>query len=111
MVEPMLPIGIKSELINYIFFNKIKDPNISSLIIFLSFSIFISTFLVKFLLMKVLIIFMDEAGQKAEIISSQERSFYMSLAKLQTTNLITSTLIANALSYTAITVIILIRSR
>jgi hypothetical protein len=111
MVEPMLPIGIKSELINYIFFNKIKDPNISSLIIFLSFTIFISTFLVKFLLMKLLIIFMDEAGQKAEITSSQERYFYMSLAKLQTTNLITSTLIANALSYTAITVIILIRSR
>lgn len=49
--------------------------------------------------------------KKAEITSSQERSLYTSLAKLQTTNLITSTLIANALSYTAITVIILIRPR
>ncbi|MFM7406563.1 MAG: filament integrity protein FraC [Cuspidothrix sp.] len=111
MVEPMLPITIKSELINYIFFNKTKDPNIGTTIILLSFTIFISTFLVKFLLMKLLLIFMDEAGKKADITSSQERSLYMSLAKLQTTNLITSILVANALSYTAITAIMLIRSR
>ena len=63
IVEPMLPIPIKAELINYVFFNKLKDPSISTMIVLLSFTIFIATFLVKFLLMKILIIFMDE-GKK-----------------------------------------------
>jgi hypothetical protein len=113
MIEPMLPIPVKAELINYVFFNKLKDPNISTMIVLLSFTIFIATFLVKFLLLKLLIIFMNEEWKKAEteIISSQQRATYMNIAKLQNTNLITTTLIANAISYSAITVIILIRSR
>jgi hypothetical protein len=59
-VEPMLPIAIKAELINYIFFNKLQDASISTTIVLLSFAIFIATFLVKFLLLKILIIFMYE---------------------------------------------------
>ncbi len=112
-VEPMLPIPIKAELINYVFFNKLQNPSISTIIVLLSFTIFLATFLVKFLLIKMLIIFMDEGGKKAEteIVSSQQRASYMNIAKLQNTNLIIATLIANSLSYTAITVIILIRSR
>ena len=112
IVEPMLPIPIKAELINYVFFNKLKDPSISTMIVLLSFTIFIATFLVKFLLMKILIIFMDEGKKtQTEITSSQQRVNYMNVAKLQNTNLITATLIANSLSYSAITFIILIRSR
>ena len=112
IVEPMLPIPIKAELINYVFFNKLKDPSISTMIVLLSFTIFIATFLVKFLLMKILIIFMDEGKKtQTEITSSQQRVNYMNMAKLQNTNLITATLIANSLSYSAITFIILIRSR
>ena len=113
MIEPMLPIAIKAELINYVFFNKLQDPSISTMIVLLSFTIFIATFLVKFLLIKILIIFMDEAGKKPEIeiTSSQQRASYMNIAKLQNTNLITATLIANSLSYSAITLIMLIRSR
>ena len=112
-VEPMLPIPIKAELINYVFFNKIKASSISTMIILLSFTIFIATFLVKFLLMKILIIFMGEGGKNTqpEISSSQQRASYMNIVKLQNTNLITATLIANSLSYSAITFIILIRSR
>ncbi|MCE2698420.1 MAG: filament integrity protein fraC [Nostocales cyanobacterium LE14-WE4] len=111
-VEPILSIAIKKELINYVFFNKLQDPSIGTIIVLLSFTIFIATFLVKFLLMKILIIFMGEGGKKTEteIISSQQRASYMNMAKLQNTNLITATLIANSLSYTAITFIILIRS-
>ncbi|AFW93214.1 MULTISPECIES: filament integrity protein FraC [Nostocales] len=111
-VEPILSIAIKKELINYVFFNKLQDPSIGTMIVLLSFTIFIATFLVKFLLMKILIIFMGEGGKKTEteIISSQQRASYMNMAKLQNTNLITATLIANSLSYTAITFIILIRS-
>ncbi|MDP5018159.1 filament integrity protein fraC [Anabaena sp. UHCC 0187] len=113
MIEPMLPIAIKAELINYIFFNKLKDPSISTMLVLLSFTIFIATFLVKFLLIKLLIIFMDEGGKKTEpeIVSSQQRSSYMNIAKLQNTSLITATLIANSISYSAITFIMLIRSR
>jgi hypothetical protein len=96
-VEPILSIAIKKELINYVFFNKLQDPGIGTMIV---------------LLMKILIIFMGEGGKKTEteIISSQQRASYMNMAKLQNTNLITATLIANSLSYTAITFIILIRS-
>jgi hypothetical protein len=110
-VEPILSIAIKKELINYVFFNKLQDPSIGTIIVLLSFTIFIATFLVKFLLMKILIIFMGEGGKKTEteIISSQQRASYMNMAKLQNTNLITATLIANSLSYSAITFIILIR--
>jgi hypothetical protein len=113
VVEPILPINIKAELINYVFFNKLQNPNLSTMIVLLSFIIFISTFLVKFLLMKTLIIFMDEGGKKAEteITSSQQRANYINIAKLQNNNLVTSILIANALSYSAITFIILIRSQ
>ncbi|MDM3850919.1 MAG: filament integrity protein fraC [Aphanizomenon gracile PMC627.10] len=112
-VEPMLPIPIKAELINYVFFNKIKASSISTMIIVLSFTIFMATFLVKFLLMKILIIFMNEGGKNTqpETSFSQQRASYMNIAKLQNTNLITATLIANSLSYSAITFIILIRSR
>jgi hypothetical protein len=111
-VEPILSIAIKKELINYVFFNKLQDPSIGTMIVLWSFTIFIATFLVKFLLMKILIIFMGEGGKKTEteIISSQQRASYINMAKLQNTNLITATLIANSLSYTAITFIILIRS-
>ncbi|MFN7851166.1 filament integrity protein FraC [Anabaena sp. AL09] len=111
-VEPILSIAIKKELINYVFFNKLQDPSIGTIIVLLSFTIFIATFLVKFLLMKILIIFMGEGGKKTEteIISSQQKASYMNMAKLQNTNLITATLIANSLSYSAITFIILIRS-
>ncbi|MTJ08970.1 filament integrity protein FraC [Anabaena sp. UHCC 0204] len=113
VTEPMFSIAMKSELINYIFFNKLKDPSIGTMIVLLSFTIFLATFLVKFLLIKLLIIFMDEAGKAKEIelASSQQRTSYMNIAKLQNTNLITATLIANSLSYSAITLIILIRSR
>jgi hypothetical protein len=112
-VEPILPIAIKAELINYVFFNKLQDSNISTMIVLLSFTIFIATFLVKFLLLKMLIIFMGEGEKKAEteIISSQQRATYINISKLQNTNLITATLIANSLSYSAITIIIIIRSR
>jgi hypothetical protein len=112
MLEPILPVTIKSELINYVFFNKLKDTSISSLIVLLSFTIFLATFIVKFLIMKMLIIVMDEGGTKTEtgIISSQQRAIYMNIAKLQNTNLVITTLIANSLSYSAITIILLIRS-
>ena len=44
---------------------------------------------------------MDEGGTKTEtgIISSQQRAIYMNIAKLQNTNLVITTLIANSLSY------------
>jgi len=113
IIEPILPIPIKAELINYVFFNKLKDPSISTMIVLLSFAIFIATFLAKFLLMKILIIFMNESEKtpQSEITSSQQRASYMNIIKLQNTNLITAILIANSLSYSFITFIILIRSR
>jgi hypothetical protein len=64
--------------------------------------------------MKILINFMNEAGTKTEpeteLMSSQQRANYINIAKLQNNTLVTATLIANALSYSAISFIVLIRS-
>jgi hypothetical protein len=111
-LEPILPIGIKSELMSYIFFNNLKLANTHSLIILTAFVIFFGTFIVKFLILKFLIIALDTSGKKIEpVFNNRQRGIQFNRYKLQNTSLVTTTLIANSLSYTAITFILLIRSR
>jgi cell division protein FtsB len=112
LIEPVLPVQTKSELISYVFFNNFKNSQTQSHIIFICFVIFFATFFVKFLLLKGLIITLDEMGKKseAEETSQREKILKAEKMKLQNTSLVTSTLIANSLSYTAITLIIAIRS-
>ena len=111
LVEPRLDVKLKSELISYIFFNNFKNPGTQSTIIFLASLIFLGTFLIKFLLLKVLIITLSEIGEKEKIeTSQQQKSYRIEKMQLQNTNLITTTLIANSMSYTAITLILLIRN-
>ncbi|MBD2387069.1 filament integrity protein FraC [Cylindrospermum sp. FACHB-282] len=114
MVEPILPIQAKSELISYVFFNQFKSPNIHTFVIFTAFIIFFTTFLLKFLLLKVLLISLNELGIKKveeSETSQRQRGRRLGILKLQNANLITTTLIANSLSYTAIALVILIRGR
>ncbi|TAE58407.1 MAG: filament integrity protein fraC [Nostocales cyanobacterium] len=113
LFEPILPVQIKSELISYVFFNYFKNPRTQSYIIMLSFVIFLSTFLMKLFLLKILIIVLDEVGKKEDEItaatSQRQKILKHERLRIQNSNLFTSTLIANSLSYSAITIIILIR--
>ena len=72
----------------------------------------------KFFLLQVFVFFLNEDvfKKKEELPVTQQKSQRRrwrvpSKVKFQNTNLVTTTLIANSLSYTAITLILLIRNR
>ncbi|MDH6059440.1 filament integrity protein fraC [Chrysosporum bergii ANA360D] len=110
-VEPILPINLKAELISYIFFHNFKSQQTQALLILTAFIIFFLTFLMKFFLLRFSVISLKE--NLAEIYQQKleknrlkwERT---SIYRLQNTNLVTSVLIANSLSYSAISLIILL---
>ncbi|HLO88227.1 MAG TPA: filament integrity protein fraC [Nostocaceae cyanobacterium] len=111
--EPLLPVQFKSEIINYVFFNRFKSRDIQSLLILSSFIIFFTTFLMKFFLLKFLMISLDDLGKKAEAAETSQRQIkrISEQVKVQNTTLVTTTLISNSLTYTAITILMLIRNR
>ncbi|MGV0106815.1 filament integrity protein FraC [Nostoc sp. DSM 114167] len=112
--EPMLPIQVKSELINYVFFNNFKSTNTQPFIILTACIIFFTTFLMKFFILRVLLFSLNESfvTKEEEPKTSQrlQRRRFITL-NFQNTNLVTTVLIANSLSYTAITIILLFRSK
>ncbi|AFY33823.1 filament integrity protein FraC [Calothrix sp. PCC 7507] len=114
ILEPMLPIPLKSELINYVFFNNFKSPTTQTLIILTAFIIFFATFIMKFLLLRISLLSLSDkivTKEEPESFSVQRKSRRLGKLKFQNTNLVTTTLIANSLSYSAITIILLIRLR
>ncbi|AKG23376.1 filament integrity protein FraC [Calothrix sp. 336/3] len=113
LAEPLLPIQLKSELISYIFFNRFQSNAVQGILILTAFIIFFSTFLVKFIFLKVLLISLSEFEKKPEldVQSVSSRRFSRRFrARIQNTNLATTTLIANSLSYSAIVLVILLRA-
>jgi hypothetical protein len=112
MLEPILPTQTKSELISYVLFNNFKNPSTQNYVIFLCFIIFLATFLAKLILLKFLMVALDELVKKEEeiLISQKERVVIYEKSKLRNTNLVTTTLIANSMSYTAVTLILLTRN-
>lgn len=112
IIEPVLPIQLKSELINFVFFNTFKAPNTQTVIILTAFIIFFSTFIVKLFLLKLFsIVLNEELGKKVENNPNIERQKwrYLNRNKLLGNNLVSTMLIANSLSYSAITLVLLIR--
>jgi hypothetical protein len=112
-IEPILPPLIKADLINYVFFNRIgSSNNIQTIIIFVAFFIFFGTFLVKYLLLRILLLSLVEPGKSEPEIPTEIRrnSRRASKIKLQNTNIVTSILIANALSYSFIVAVLFARS-
>ncbi|WP_138503539.1 filament integrity protein FraC [Nostoc sp. PA-18-2419] len=113
--EPMLPIQLKSELINYLFFNTFKSSGTQTLIILTAFIIFFANFILKFFLLKVLLLSLvkEPFVKKEEDIEVPLRQKWRGFRsiKFQNTNLVTTILIANSLSYSAITIILLFRSK
>ncbi|ARV60411.1 filament integrity protein fraC [Nostocales cyanobacterium HT-58-2] len=113
-VDPVLPPQIKSELLNFIYFNRLQAPNIQSLLILTAFIIFFGTFLMKYILLRIFMISLLEL-KKAEKepenqAVSRRNSRRASKSKWQNTNVVTTILIANALSYSLISIILFIRS-
>ncbi|BDI20203.1 hypothetical protein ANSO36C_60050 [Nostoc cf. commune SO-36] len=112
--EPILPTQVKSELVNYIFFNSFKLGNTQFLIILTACIIFFATFLMKYFILKTLLLSLQEPVAKKTDepqISQRQRRRRFSRITFQNTNLVTTILIANSLSYTAITIILLFRSK
>jgi hypothetical protein len=115
VLEPNLPVDLKSELINYVFFNNFNSPNTQGTLILTTFIIFFVTFLMKFIFLQLFVFTLSEDGWKRPEIkdTSQRRQLRRAEGgiRLQSTNLVITTLIANSLSYTVITIILLIRNR
>jgi len=114
IIEPILPIQLKSELINFIFFNNFKYSNTQTIIILAAFIIFFGTFIVKlFLLRGFSLLLNEEFWKKTEEPANTDRQNWRNIkrAKLISNNLVSTMLIANSLSYTAITFVLLIRSK
>ena len=110
VIEPMLPIELKSELISYIFFHNFRSGNTQGLLILTAFTIFFLTFFMKFFLLKFFVVSLKEnlATVYAKTPENKRLKWRRtSLARLQSTNLVTTILIANSLSYSAISMIIL----
>ncbi|MBD2163362.1 filament integrity protein fraC [Calothrix membranacea FACHB-236] len=113
-IEPRLPIQLRTELINYIFFNTVKYSNTQTIIILSAFIIFFATFIVKlFLLRGFSLLLNEEFWKKKEESPNTEPPNWRKLkrSKLISNNLVSTLLIANSLSYTAITLVLLIRNK
>ncbi|MGH8002645.1 MAG: filament integrity protein FraC [Brasilonema sp.] len=112
-LEPALSPQIKSELMTFVFFNRLQTSSIQTLLILTAFIIFFGTFLVKYTLLKILLISLTEPKKpdpEPQTILQRRNSRLAYKSKLQNTNVVTTILIANALSYSLIAIILFIRS-
>lgn len=112
LLEPSLPETWRLELINFVFFNRLSLSGevYGSIVLFASIAFFV-TFLMKLVILKLLIFSIRESGPsllKTQPSLTRRNSRRNSRAKIINTNLVLTVLIANALSYSAILVIILV---
>ena len=111
LIEPILPIGLKSELISYIFFHNFRRESTQGLLILIAFIIFFLTFFMKFFFLRFFVLSLKEdvlQVYKKTPENNRLKWRRTSIARLQNTNLVTTILIANSLSYSAISMIILL---
>ncbi len=112
LLEPILPINAKTELINYVFFNQFI-PEIYGLVFMTGIIIFFATFLIKFFLLQAALLSLREPSQikqEPEQKITRKTSRRTGKSKFQSTGLLTTTLIANSLSYSAISAIIVLQN-
>lgn len=112
LLEPSLPETWRLELINFVFFNRLSlSGEVYGSIVFFASIAFFTTFIMKLIILKLLIFSMRESGPsllKTQPSLMRRYSRRNSRAKIINTNLVLTVLIANALSYSAILVIILV---
>jgi hypothetical protein len=113
IAEPLLPKDLRTELISYAFFNKFQSNTVPPLLIFTALIIFFGTFILKFFILKGLLVLLSEPEKAPKDPENfkQRNTIRASRAKLQNTSVVTTTLIANSLSYSAIAIILLLRVR
>jgi hypothetical protein len=112
IIEPFLPIEVKSEIISYVFFNQAATNTSWLVLMMTAFIIFFSTFLVKFFLLRMALLSLREPNkaQPESQLIGRKTSRRLGRMKLQNTSLLTTILIGNSLSYSAITIIIFLTS-
>ncbi|MDJ0735921.1 MAG: filament integrity protein fraC [Nostocaceae cyanobacterium] len=110
--EPLLPWALKSKLISYVFFNRFQWQDMQTLLIITAFIIFFGTFIMKYLILQILVLLLRQPSKKTEEVPLAQRRSIRNTPKagLQSTSLVTSILIGNSLSYSAITFVLLFRS-
>ncbi len=104
----------KIQMISFLLYNRL-DGNMYGGIVMGAFTIFFGTLMVKFLLLKLFVLALSDPGQKKSeeeqlesvIFGRKSRRGYK--RAWQNTSLFTTTLIANSLSYSAITLVVLFR--
>ncbi|MCP6763231.1 MAG: filament integrity protein fraC [Fischerella sp. CENA71] len=105
-IEPFIPVRLRTGLMNLIFFDQILPGMINSMIL-TAFIVFFGTFVVKSFILRAALISLTDFWKKQDESDSQKilsrREFKM---RLQAKNIFTSVLIANALSYTAVVLIL-----
>ncbi|TBR58464.1 filament integrity protein fraC [Westiellopsis prolifica IICB1] len=105
-IEPFLSVRLRTSLMNLIFFDQIL-PSMINLMILTAFIVFFGTFVVKSFILRIALISLTDFWKKQDESDIQNvlsrRQFKM---RLQTKNIFTSVLIANALSYTAVVLIL-----
>ena len=105
----------KAQLINYILYNRLSN-NVAGSIILIGFTTFFGTLIVKFALLKLFIISLSYPGEKQPKVESEDSTLLMRKSRRgkrvawQSTSLLTTTLLATAISYTAITLVVLFRA-
>lgn len=104
----------KVDIINYILYNRFS-ATLSGSIVLAGFITFFGTLIVKFLLLKLLIISLSNPGDKKPEPEPESSVLLMRRSRRgkkmawQSTSLLTTTLLGTAFSYTAITVVIVLR--
>jgi len=111
-IEPTLPVNVKTQLISFVFFNQLDSPdaNFQSFIIMVGFLIFFATFLLKFgglRLLEIALKYPLAEPEKINTLTINRRSYK---TKLQSRNMATGVLLANSFSYSAILLILVLRS-
>ena len=104
----------KSQLINFLLYNRLNNQVYGG-IVMAGFTTFFGTLMIKFGLLRLFILSLSNPGEKKaepqpeDAILLQRKSRRRNRKGFQSTSLFTTTLIANSLSYSAITLVVLFR--
>ncbi|MGB6295537.1 MAG: filament integrity protein FraC [Rivularia sp. (in: cyanobacteria)] len=107
-------VSYKSQLISFLLYNRLNSQVYGG-IVMAAFTTFFGTLMVKFVLLRIMIIALSDPKEKKvepepeDTILQQRKSRRGNRRGWQSTSLFTTTLIANSLSYSAITLVVLFR--
>lgn len=114
-VQPLLPQGLKLQLISFMFFEQLYNngwlSSVFSLIVILSLGIFLGTLLIELKGLDLLEVALDRV-EKKEIVPEEKDRFRgrgKQAVRFQPSNKIYAVFVGNAVSFTAILLLLLVR--